>query len=170
MNRSGFGKRFAAAAIDGTIIFVTVIIVTVLVSFEVFYGISTNSPDPQMSRTSLFLVKVLPLFPLVYLLPEILFACSLGKLICGLRICDGMGGVAPVESLVFRWFLKTSPNLVAFIGSLTGIVWLPIVAAVLLIFVVASFFFAAGQSKQALYDSFTATTVCAKAPAISQPT
>ncbi len=174
--RVGFGRRFAATLID--MLIYSVISLTVMWQTGYFKAVEFFMQEIQEAGGDAQLIEMATndffasvksslilgqLIPLLYFTLEIMIAGSLGKLIMGLRIGNEDGTTADKNSLITRYLVKNSSSLLAFIGILTGTMFLVFsLSPFILLVLIIGYFFILSQKRQGFHDMISKTAIFLK--------
>ncbi|MGA2498849.1 MAG: RDD family protein, partial [Tepidisphaeraceae bacterium] len=101
MQRQGFGIRLGAAIIDGVIILVGMVLLSLVFGFGAFTAASRGGG--AAAGVSIVAVLLMALWPLAYSSTEIFMAASPGKKLLGLTIANQDGSPAAPPVLATRW-------------------------------------------------------------------
>lgn len=175
VSRVGFGSRLAALILDAVIISgISFVLAPILGGFlgaaaGAAVGAAEGTTDPAVAAaaggilgTIMALVVVLPLIYVVYYLIEGLTGITLGKLILGIKIANQDGTAAPVGTLITRWAVKSSGNILTALGAILGISFLGTIGGIVGLVIFVGCFVALGAKKQALHDIIAKTAVFKK--------
>lgn len=175
VTRVGFGSRLVALILD--------VVIIVGISFVIapiaggFLGASaaaatteaTAVADPAVAAAAggilgaiMALIVVLPLTYVVYYLIEGLTGITLGKLILGIKVANEDGTTAQVGSLITRWAVKSSGNILTLLGAVLSVSILGTVGGILGLVIFIGCFLVLGAKKQALHDMVAKTAVFKK--------
>lgn len=177
VTRVGFGSRLAALILDAIIVcgisFVLAPIVGGFLGASAAATGTDGTSDPAVAAVAggilgslMALVVVLPLTYVVYYLIEGLTGITLGKLILGIKVANQDGTAAATGSLITRWAVKASGNIITLLGGILSISILGTIGGLLGLVIFIGCFFALGAKKQALHDLVAKTAVFKKSDII----
>lgn len=172
--RVGFGKRLGAIIIDLIIIFLVSFILNMLIGdiaseldnkamgefLSAFYAVLGIDEDmiPESSRQSNGNFTLIVAALLVSLM-ELFTGQSPAKKILGITVAHADGRKGNLRIWTVRWLLKSSTDIIGFMGYLIMPVFFITVSFVFFFFVNISRLFALSSDKQALYDKVAKTAI-----------
>ncbi|WP_018341850.1 RDD family protein [Cytophaga aurantiaca] len=177
VTRVGFGSRLGALLLDVVIVFgISFVLSPILGGFlgaaaatATAEAAGSTGADPAVAAaaggiigTFLALIVVLPLVYVVYYLIEGLTGITLGKLILGIKVANQDGTAAPIGTLITRWAVKASGNILSLLGAILGVAILGTVGSIVGLVIFIGCFFVLGAKKQALHDLVAKTAVFKK--------
>lgn len=104
-------------------------------------------------------VVILQVVILLYSSFEIFFAGSLGKLLLGIRIRREDGEIADIGTLILRWVMKYSSNILGVIAVITGVSGLHLAGGLIGLVFGLGILLIFGSSSQTLHDRLAGTCV-----------
>jgi uncharacterized RDD family membrane protein YckC len=175
VTRVGFGSRFAALILDiiiiGGISFVIAPIVGGVLGASAAAATTeaAGGTDPAVAAAAggiigsiMALIVVLPLTYVVYYLIEGLTGITLGKLILGIKVANQDGTAAPIGTLITRWAVKSSGNILTLLGAILSISILGTIGGLVGLVIFVGCFLVLGVKKQAIHDLVAKTAVFKK--------
>jgi len=177
VNRVGFSSRLGALLLDAIIICgVSFVLAPILggVLGAALGGAGASamgdgSTDPGSAAlvggfmgSIIALMVVLPLIYVVYYLVEGLTGLTLGKLILGIKVANQDGTTAPVGTLMTRWAVKSSGNILTLLGTILGVSILGSIGGIVGLIIFVGCFMVLGAKKQAIHDMVAKTAVFKK--------
>ena len=157
--RTGFGRRLGAFAID-------ILIVWVLTSVAGLVKGDTRPPEStglhhlsDLTRLMAGVGLAAATLQILYSLIEGLTGASPGKMILGIRIRDASGAQAAIGTLLLRMAVKHVKVVASFLVVLTGSQLLAVVGLAGGVIVFFGCFLALGAARQALHDRMVQTAV-----------
>ncbi len=175
VSRVGFGSRLAALILDAVIISgISFVLAPILGGFlgAAAAAATTEAAGGTDAAAAaavggflgslLALMIVLPLIYVVYFLIEGLTGITLGKLILGIKIANQDGTAASVGTLITRWAIKSSGNILTALGAILGVSFLGTIGSIVGLVIFIGCFVALGANKQALHDIVAKTAVFKK--------
>jgi uncharacterized RDD family membrane protein YckC len=171
--RVGFWPRVAAALID--VILISAITFATKGLFEAILPgiyarkVAEMTADPRTAQAHKYLALAAGwgiaagLLGPFYGLIEGFTGRSPGKLLLGLRIVDEAGQPAPLPTLLIRFAVKSSSNVIAFIAVFAGVHALDTMSQIVGWGIILGFFLVLTESRQALHDKIAGTAVRRKA-------
>ncbi len=170
--RTGFGKRFLASLVD------TLILLAIILAFFKFSGFldsyfnffqelkefGGNPQELQEHQNHFFKQNALNFaFPailyLVYFLPEVFLAFSLGKYFLGLKIGSTTGEQADSHSLWLRYIVKNFGSIMMLLWVVTQLSIFNVLNSICGLAVMFGFLLILGRNKQNLQDILAKTAV-----------
>jgi len=140
--RQGFPKRFLAGLIDGVIMFVLSMVITVLFRSA-----------PRL------LMIISPAVMLCYVALEVIKAQSVGKMVMKLKITNPDGSDASRDTLMKRFAVKYAGTLIALVGGIVGLTIINMLGMLVSLAVLVGFFLMFRPDKLALHDILAKTAV-----------
>lgn len=164
MVRKGFGPRLGAALIDAVIMIVVAGVLGLVfgIGFSVRFG-NMGGPSGVLTAEQIHALRVGgiigALVGLAYSSMEIFMAATPGKMALKMRITRQDGSVADQATLIKRWAIKHSPDIVNLLAAITLIGLLNTIGGLLGLIIVVSCFMTLRASKLALHDDWAGTAV-----------
>lgn len=173
VSRVGFGTRLGALLLDAVIIsgisFVLAPILGGFLGAAAGAAAADASSDAAVAAaaggilgTLVALMVVLPLIYVVYYLIEGLTGITLGKLILGIKVANQDGTAAPTGTLITRWAVKSSGNILTALGAILGVAILGTIGGIVGLVIFIGCFMVLGAKKQSLHDMVAKTAVFKK--------
>lgn len=167
-DRVAFGTRFLAALVDivvFTVLFAIGATIAGMSEIMESFNVQSYSDVFKMQNSEEFqnfAMQVNIIFYFIFallILPEALFATSLGKLIFGLTIAGEDRKRADGSRLFGRFALKHSWLLLSAVANLTALAFISVLSLVAMIAFFIGAFVAFSEKKQALHDVIAKTAV-----------
>jgi len=175
--RVGFGKRLGATLLDGLIVGLIAVIVSLALgsTLDTYVdGLITkqleeipNAADmPElainMMRYGIMFGVVAGGLGLLLSLVELFMGASIGKMILGIAIAKENGARGNITVWGIRWILKQSSGILSFIGTILAIKAISNISSVIGLAYLVGCFFVLGVKRQALHDTISKTAVYEK--------
>jgi uncharacterized RDD family membrane protein YckC len=177
VTRVGFSTRLAALLLDVLIIFGISFVAAPIIGGFLGAAVATagaeamggGATDPAAAAavggfigSLMALMVVVPLIYVVYYLIEGLTGLTLGKLILGIKVANEDGTTAPVGTLMTRWAVKSSGNILTILGTILGISILGSIGGYVGLIIFVGCFMVLSAKKQAIHDMVAKTAVFKK--------
>ncbi|WP_299250143.1 RDD family protein [uncultured Cytophaga sp.] len=175
VTRVDFGTRLAALLLDVLIIFGISFVAAPIIGGFLGAAVATagaetmGGTDPAAAAavggflgSLMALMVVVPTIYVVYYLIEGLTGLTLGKLILGIKVANQDGTAAPVGTLMTRWAVKSSGNILTILGTILGISILGSIGGYVGLIIFVGCFMVLGAKKQAIHDMVAKTAVFKK--------
>lgn len=170
--RQKFGKRLLATIIDYAIVLGLVMIIYYISGFFKSYMAFAENLQEYQTDTQMIIQLQKEFFKanmssfifgqvvwVAYYSLEVFISASLGKLILGLRIGNDDSSRSSVATLLTRFLIKSSGNILFLFFFITGNFLIYIIGFLSTLVLFIGYFFILGQKRQGLHDQISKTAI-----------